>query len=217
VDGAVDDSLLCCGEVLDKQCAVMSIALSAEQRHKLLTYVELFHRCNKVYNLTAVRNMEALVSRHIIDSLSILPYLDHDKRVLDVGTGAGLPGIPLAIMRPDLRIALLDSNGKKICFLRHVVAELGLENAGAVHKRVEEYTPKKPFDIVVSRAFSSLANIVDSTAQCVAEEGCWLAMKGMYPSAEIAEISYHYNVYKLTLPGDNAQRHVVLIDRCDIK
>ena len=190
----------------------LGLFLSDAQITRLLQYAELVHRWNRTYNLTAVRNFEAVLHRHIIDSLSIVRYVEDNKRVLDVGSGAGLPGIPLALVRKDLKVALLDSNGRKASFLRQVISDLKITNAGVVNERVESYQPNQKFDVVVARAFSSLDNLVRMTQHLCDAEGYLLAMKGMYPSAELAEIQVEHEIYNLQVPGETAERHLVMIE-----
>jgi 16S rRNA (guanine527-N7)-methyltransferase len=190
----------------------LGLFLSDQQAERLLRYAELVHRWNRTYNLTAVRNFEAVLNRHILDSLSMVRYVEDDKRVLDVGSGAGLPGIPLALVRSDLKVALLDSNGRKASFLRQVISDLKIVNAGVVNDRVESFVPKEKFDVVVARAFSSLDNLIRMTHHLYKEDGYLLAMKGMYPSAELAEIAVEHEIYNLKVPGDAAERHLVMIE-----
>ena len=137
----------------------MGSALPADAQARLLAYVHLLEKWNRTYNLTAVRAPEQMIPRHLLDSLAILPYLQ-GQRVLDMGTGAGLPGIPLAMARPDLDFVLLDSNAKKTRFVTQACAELGLKNIEITQERVEKYQPARPFDTLVSRAFSTIADML---------------------------------------------------------
>jgi len=161
----------------------MALVVSASQRSRLLAYLALLEKWNRAFNLTAIRDPAQMVPRQLLDSLSLLPHLP-TGRVLDVGTGGGLPGIPLAIARPQAAFVLLDANGKKIRFVRQAVLELGLANVEPVHGRVERYRPAQPFDVVVSRAFASLGDMVDATRHLLAPHGCWIAMKGPGETAE---------------------------------
>jgi len=189
----------------------LGVRLPSEAADRLGAYLSLLERWNRAYNLTAVRDPEAMVVRHVLDSLSILPWL-RGPRVLDVGSGAGLPGIPLAIARPEHEFCLLDSNGKRTRFLIQVAAELRLSNAGVVRGRVEDYRPKAPFDSVVSRAFATLAALVADAGRLCAPGGRLLAMKGVFPDDELARLPSGYSVvgvYPLRVPSLDAERHLV--------
>ncbi len=177
----------------------------------LLEYLLLLNKWNAAYNLTAVRDLESMVSKHILDSLAILPWVK-GERIIDVGSGAGLPGIPLAITNPDKHIVLLDSNGKKIRFLNEVKRQLDLKNLEVVQFRVENYYPTQGFDTVLSRAFSSLEQMIQWTAHLIAKEGIWLAMKGRYPDTELSVIQQKYRVERYTVAGLDGERCCVLID-----
>ncbi|MBS1248341.1 MAG: rRNA methyltransferase, partial [Proteobacteria bacterium] len=178
---------------------------------RLAAYLTLLERWNRAYNLTAVREPEAMVVRHLLDSLSILPWLE-GPQVLDVGSGAGLPGIPLAIARPECEFCLLDSNGKRTRFLTQVTAELHLPNVGVVRSRVEDYRPATPFNSIVSRAFATLAELVKDAGRLCAPTGRLLAMKGVFPDDELARLPSGYvvvGVYPLRVPHLDAERHLV--------
>ncbi|GAB5412598.1 MAG: 16S rRNA (guanine(527)-N(7))-methyltransferase RsmG [Congregibacter sp.] len=180
----------------------------------LHAYVNLLNRWNKRFNLTAVRDPREMIVRHLLDSLVVTPWL-HGKRLIDVGTGGGLPGIPLAIVCPEKRFVLLDSNGKKTRFLTQVKTELSLENVDIVHSRVEAYVPAAPFDIVLSRAFASLNDMIAGCRNLIAENGQFLAMKGQVPDAELAALStagYHAQVHELSVPGLDEERCLVVIE-----
>jgi 16S rRNA (guanine527-N7)-methyltransferase len=184
-----------------------------EVQARLLDYVRLLQKWNRVYNLTAVRDPAEMVTRHLLDSLAVLPYV-RGPRILDVGTGAGLPGIPLALMAPALAFTLLDSNSKKTRFIRQAITELGLDNCAVVHDRVEVYRPSQPFDTVVSRAFSTLADFVQQAGHCCAPDGVLLAMKGVAPHDEIALLPAGYcvtEVQRLQIPGLKEERHAVCL------
>jgi len=191
----------------------MGLALSAEQRGRLLDYIALLQKWNKVYNLTAVREPENMLYQHLLDSLAVLPYVG-TGRLLDVGSGAGLPGIPLAIVKPELQISLLDSNHKKTTFLRQACIELGLSNIAVECVRVDTYSPQLLFDAVISRAFSDLSEFVRLSARLCRSGGKLLAMKGVYPHDELAQLPAEYaqvEVVPLNVPGLEAQRHLVII------
>lgn len=177
-----------------------------------LQYVRLLDKWNHAYNLTAVRDKDMMVSRHILDSLAILPWIK-GKRILDVGSGPGLPGIPLALARPELQVVLLDSNGKKVRFLKEAKRVLSLNNIDIVQTRVENYHPHLGFDTVVSRAFSELQQMINWTQHLIAKEGIWLAMKGQYPTAELSTLHDSYQVATYTVPGIEGERCCVIIDR----
>lgn len=196
--------------------AQLGLEVPPEARARLLAYVALLAKWNRVYNLTAVRKPEEMIPRHILDSLAVAPFV-HGTRVLDVGTGAGLPGIPLAVVLPDRHFVLLDSSAKKIRFVTQAIAELGLANAQAVQSRVQDFRPVRLFDTVVSRAFASIASMVEAAAHLCSEQGRLLAMKGAYPQAELEAVPAGFkitDVQALRVPGlEDAQRHVVCIER----
>ena len=177
----------------------------------LLQYLLLLDKWNAAYNLTAVRDLNSMVGKHILDSLAILPWIK-GNRILDVGTGAGLPGIPLAIAKPEIHFVLLDSNGKKTRFLNEVKRQLNLKNLEIVQFRVENYHQPQGFDTVISRAFSSLEQMIHWTQHLIAKEGIWLAMKGRYPETELEGISHPYRVELYTVDGVEGERCCVLID-----
>lgn len=177
----------------------------------LLHYLNLLHKWNHAYNLTAVRDLDAMVTRHLLDSLAILPWIK-GNRLLDVGSGAGLPGIPLALAAPELHVVLLDSNGKKIRFLQEVKRVLALDNVDIVQTRVENYHPSQGFDTVTSRAFSDLSQMINWTQHLVAASGIWLAMKGRYPEAELATIHRPYQVETYSVAGIDGERCCVIVE-----
>lgn len=187
----------------------LDLPLAVQQ--KLMDYLNLLVKWNKVHNLTAVRDIDDMVTLHLLDSLVVLPHIQAGD-LLDVGSGAGLPGIPLALVRPDLKITLLDSNHKKSTFQRQAKAELGLDNLQVVCSRVEAFKPEQKFGQIISRAFSDLAEFVRLTSHLLADQGRWLAMKGVYPYDEIAQLQkIAVDVVPLTVPGLEAQRHLVFM------
>ncbi|MGH8398082.1 MAG: 16S rRNA (guanine(527)-N(7))-methyltransferase RsmG [Gammaproteobacteria bacterium] len=193
----------------------LGVELPDDGAVKLLTFIELLVKWNAAYNLTAVREPTEMVSKHLLDSLTLAPYL-HGKSILDVGTGAGLPGIPLAIALPDRHFTLLDSNGKKTRFLTHAATALGLKNVDVVQVRAEDYRPKEPFDTVTSRAFASLADFLELTVHLCTPGGYWLAMKGEPPDDELRALPAGFRLVALHpvhVPGLDAQRCVVKIER----
>lgn len=180
-------------------------------RQKLLDYLALLQKWNKVHNLTAVRDPEEMVTLHLLDSLSVLPYIK-GKRLLDVGSGAGLPGIPLALCLPALQVTVMDASHKKASFMRQAKAELDIPNLEVVCGRVEKYQPEQLFDIVISRAFSDLAEFVALTGHLGAPGAQWLAMKGVYPYEELAQLKIQPSqVVPLKVSGLAAQRHLVFL------
>jgi 16S rRNA (guanine527-N7)-methyltransferase len=199
---------------LSEGLASLQISLSPEIRQKLLDYVALVQKWNKVYNLTAVRDTDKMLTHHLLDSLAVVPHIATVKTILDVGSGAGLPGIPLALALADTRVTLLDSNHKKAAFLNQALIELQLGNAEVVCERVEKYQQKQLFDMVISRAFSDLPEFVALAGRLVAPGGILLAMKGVHPFEEIAQIKGRFklsNVTPVTVPGLEAERHLVFM------
>lgn len=200
--------------LLEQGCAKLKIELSAEQQQQLLDYVALLTKWNKVYNLTSVRDPAQMVSRHIIDSLSVLPYLDAPS-LLDVGTGGGLPGIPVAICKPDCAVTLLDSNSKKTRFLQQVKAELGLSNVTVVHGRVEQVSLPQ-FAIITARAFASIDDIIRLAGQHCEPGGQLVLMKGVYPDEELKFDSEQFrllDVVSLDVPASDGERHLVRLNK----
>lgn len=194
---------------------VMGLSLPPLAQARLLEYVALLQKWNRVYNLTAVREPELVLTHHLLDSLTILSHIT-GRRIVDVGCGAGLPGIPLALADPNLEVTLLDSNQKKAAFLRQAALELGLKNVQVVCNRAEAWVPEAPFDAVVSRAFSSLAEFVRLARHLCAADGKLLAMKGACPEAEILMLppgAVVARVVPLKVPGLDAERHLVVLDR----
>ena len=193
----------------------MDVALSDSQAAQLLAYMALLNKWNKAYNLTAVRDPDEMVSRHLLDSLSVLPFVGAG-RWLDVGSGGGMPGVILAIMLPDNEFTLLDSNGKKTRFVTQVKMELGLDNLQVVNSRVEAFSPDLSFDGIVSRAFSSLADFTHLTRHLSTVETQWLAMKGLYPDEELQLLPEDFRVQRsveLSVPGSVASRHLLILQR----
>jgi 16S rRNA (guanine527-N7)-methyltransferase len=195
----------------------LGIALSEQQQRQLLDYLALLIKWNKAYNLTAVRDPDEMVSRHLLDSLSVVRYVaEGGDRWLDVGSGGGMPGIPLAIMFPERRFVLLDSNGKKTRFLTQVKLELGLGNLEVVHERVERYRPEQPFVGISSRAFSALADFADWTRHLGDTDTRWLAMKGVHPEDELQALPADFELERchvLQVPGCQGQRHLLILRR----
>lgn len=198
-------------EELQHGIAQLGIALSMDAQIKLLDYLALLHKWNKVYNLTSVRDPQQMVSHHLLDSLAVMPHL-WPGRWLDVGCGAGLPGVVLAIARPDWQFSLLDSNSKKTSFVQQAIIELGLSNARVLCVRAEEWQPAERFDGIISRAFTELGDFLRSTRHLVAESGRWAAMKGS-PEQELAGVPGGCRVERvipLQVPGLQAARSLVI-------
>ncbi|MCE2908796.1 MAG: 16S rRNA (guanine(527)-N(7))-methyltransferase RsmG [Burkholderiaceae bacterium] len=207
------------GQRLAGLSAALGLPISAPQRAGLGAYVDLLARWNATYNLTAVREREAVWAQHIADCLAVLPALDRHlatgdaRRVLDVGSGGGLPGVVLALMRPALDVTCIDAVGKKAAFVRQVAGALTLPNLHAVHGRIEALRAS-PFDLVTSRAFASLADFVRLTRPLLAPGGSWLAMKGKLPADELAALPADVTVFHVEpigVPGLDAERCLVWI------
>jgi 16S rRNA (guanine527-N7)-methyltransferase len=195
--------------------AAMAIDLPTDARARLEQHLQLISKWNRVHNLTAVRETEQMVILHLLDSLSVLPHLEGARAVLDVGSGPGLPGIPIAIALPGSHVTLLDSSHKKCAFLQQAKTELGLANVEVVCDRVENWKPREKFEAVVSRAFSDLGDFVAQAQHLVAPGGRLIAMKGVYPFDEIARVPVTHRVAKvleLHVPRLDAKRHLVFVE-----
>ncbi|MFC3913045.1 16S rRNA (guanine(527)-N(7))-methyltransferase RsmG [Pseudaeromonas sharmana] len=195
--------------------AQTSIALSVQQKQQLLGLVGLLHKWNKAYNLTSVREPEAMLVKHILDSLVVSPFLQ-GRRFIDVGTGPGLPGLPLAIANPDKQFVLLDSLGKRIRFIRQAILELGISNVTPVQSRVEDYQDDAGFDGVLSRAFASLNDMLQWCHHLPAPQGCFLALKGVYPAEELTRLPDGFsmlNSHALHVPELEGERHLIIISK----
>ena len=193
--------------------AALGVEVAAGAQQRMLDYLALIEKWNRAYNLTAVREPARMLTHHLLDSLAVLPYV-RGNRVLDVGSGAGLPGIPLALARPQWQVTLLDANHKKTTFLRQAVIELQLDNAEVVCERVEAWTPPHLFDTVISRAFSDLPEFLALAGRLCAKTGVVVAMKGIYPHEELAQLPKEFllrNVVPLNVPGLDAERHAALL------
>ena len=203
------------------QLRAAGTSLPPDARGKLVRYLELLAKWNRTYNLTAIREPERMVTHHVLDALAVLPFLPAasagpELRVLDVGSGGGVPALPLAIARPAWHVVALDSSHKKGAFLQQAAIELPLPNVEVVVARVEDYAPAAPFDVVISRAFSDLATFVDTSARHLARSGRLVAMKGVYPDEEIAQLPPGIRVVAapaLTVPGLRAERHLIVMER----
>ena len=192
----------------------LALSLNEQTQTRLLQYLDLLEKWNRVYNLTAIRDKDQMVSNHLLDSLVLTPFVC-GLRILDVGSGAGLPGIPLALASPQLDVTLLDSNHKKAAFLRQAVAELALPNVSVVSERVESWQPEQKFDCIVSRAFAELAEFVSLAKHLLAPGGYFAAMKGLHPYEELEKLPPGWGAWEvlvLKVPGLDAARHLVLIE-----
>jgi len=185
-----------CEELLIKGLNEMDIALEKTSINLLLDYLDNFHKWNQAYNLSAIRQPEKMVYRHLLDSLALVPFLqkyiaqrEGSINLIDVGTGGGLPGVPLAIVFPEIAVTLLDSNGKKTRFLFQTAHKLGIKNISVENKRVEKFSPENKFAIVTSRAFASLHDMINGAAHLIDERGEYWAMKGVYPESELKDCS----------------------------
>ena len=197
----------------------LDLNCSPQQFEKLLQYLQLLQRWNKAFNLTAIRDPLQMVRLHLLDSLAINPYVQGLKSIIDVGTGPGLPGIPLAILNPDINFTLLDSNGKKTRFLFQAINELKIDNASEVNHRVEAYKPGRSVDAVVSRAFSSISDMLTQCNHLVCDSGCFLAMKGKKPDSELSQIAKDYKVVDLSqinVPQVDSERHLIKITKTGV-
>lgn len=189
----------------------MGLVISELTQQKLLDYVALIHKWNKVHNLTAVREPEEMITLHLLDSLAVLPHIQAE-RLLDVGSGAGLPGIPLALCLPELQVTVLDSSHKKASFMRQAKAELEIANLEVVCTRVEQFKPDVQYDVIISRAFSDLNLFTSLSRHLCKPGGQWLAMKGQLPHDELAQISIQPSkIIPLQVAGLEAQRHLVFL------
>lgn len=189
----------------------LGLAASTSQQQQLVEYLQLLQRWNKFYNLTAVRNPDEMLVVHLWDSLSVAPHVKGEY-LLDVGSGAGLPGIPLAVLYPEQHWTLLDTNGKKTRFIQQAVGELRLRNVTVVQTRVENWTPPQLFNGIISRAFSSLLEFVQTSGQHLTSDGVLYAMKGRYPMEEITDLPQEWDVvssHTLQVPNLNAERHLL--------
>ena len=201
-------------EVLTRGAADLGLPLAPDQLTRMLAYLDLIEKWNRVHNLTAIRVRTQMMTHHLLDSLAIVPHLS-GRRIIDVGTGAGLPGIPVAIACPERHITLVDSNQKKTAFVRQALTELRIGNAAVINERAEAYRPVTAFDMVVSRAFAELRTFVEQARHLTVDGGKFLAMKGRHPAQEIDALPADIrvlDVIELKVPHLDAERHLILMD-----
>lgn len=197
---------------LQRGAAQLNLSLTEEQLTKLLDYVAFLDKWNHHYNLSAIREPAQMISHHILDSLSVAPFVGHCQRLLDVGTGAGLPGLVLAICYPQHHFTLLDGNGKKIRFLVQAKHDLGITNIEPLQQRAENYQTTACFDGIISRAVGQIKELLDCSKHLLCPGGHWYAMKGNYPEAELKEVTHSYQVEQLNVPEIEGTRHLVIIE-----
>ncbi len=200
-----------CRKILQHGIQELNIPTNDKVLELLLAFIKLIKKWNKAYNLTALRNPDDMARLHILDSLTVLPFIK-GRRVADIGTGAGLPGIPLAIFLPDVEFILVDSNSKKTRFVQQVILELKLKNVTVLHKRVEDMQTESAFSTVIMRAFANLQDIMQLTRHLVEPHGILLAMKGKQPTAELASMSIPYSIIPVHVPDVEAERCLIQIN-----
>jgi 16S rRNA (guanine527-N7)-methyltransferase len=212
---STEHALTVAKRILEQGLRELELPIGPEQQGFLVQYLLLLEKWNQVYNLTAIRDLTKMVAAHLLDSLSVVPLLSGEN-VLDVGSGAGLPGIPIAVAKPNCKVTLLDSNHKKAAFLRQAVADLALKNVNVVCDRVESWAAPAEFGVIIARAFSDLGEFVSLTGGLLAPGGVLAAMKGLYPFEELERLPSGFRVKEvraLQVPGLEADRHLVLIER----
>ena len=193
----------------------LNLKLDSNKIEKLLVLIKELERWNKKINLTAIRSIEDMVSGHLLDSLIVGPHLK-GKSIIDVGTGAGFPGLPLAIIDPSLEFLLLDSNGKKIGFIKHIINMLELKNTSAIKNRAEDYVPSNGFDTVIARAITDLPRLIRLTQHMLHETGSIIALKGKKPITEIQKIpaAWKASVCRVSVPGlETHERHIISLTK----
>ncbi|MDD2817144.1 MAG: 16S rRNA (guanine(527)-N(7))-methyltransferase RsmG [Thiotrichaceae bacterium] len=199
-------------QCLQQGISRLKLDISAAQQQRLMAYLLLLHKWNQAYNLTAIRNLDEMVIKHLLDSLAVLPSIK-GVRCLDVGTGAGLPGLVLALLNPAQHWVLLDSNNKKTRFLQQAVIEFALSNVEVVCSRIELFKPAQPFDVIISRAYSELQKFYQQTRALCAPQGQLIAMKGVYPEQELKSFQLDgiaWESVALDVPFLNAERHLII-------
>lgn len=198
---------------LSKGINELNLTLSKVNQTKLIDFLYFLEKWNRAYNLTAITNLEKMVTYHLLDSLAIAPYIKIKSKILDVGSGAGFPGIPLAVYYPDKRFTLLDSNGKKVRFLNQAKAEFHLENVEVVQSRVENYHTQGCFDAIIFRAVGNMAAMWSKTEHLCCDNGSLMFMKGIYPQQELSQLNQPHKVYPINVPGLDAKRHLVIMEK----
>jgi len=200
---------------LQQGLKAMRIEASLEQHTRLLAFIDLLDKWNKAYNLTAIRNKRDMLALHVLDSLSLLPYLADAKRILDIGSGAGLPGIPLAILQPERQFVLLDGNGKKTRFIKQAIIELKLNNVRVVHTRIEKYIPSDNFDCITTRAFATIAETLEIIEHFLLQDARILFMKSNTTEAELAKVNSKFDkeIISLNVPGIDAPRALAILKK----
>lgn len=202
-------------QILQQGISRLHLSISEIQQQQLIAYLLLLHKWNQAYNLTAIRRLDEMVSKHLLDSMAVIPYI-RGNYCLDVGTGAGLPGLVLAMLAPQQHWVLLDSNNKKTRFLQQAVIEFDLKNVEVVCNRIEQFQPKRTFDTIVSRAYSELQKFYQQTQHFCTAKGLLIAMKGVYPEAELQAFENCGRIWKsvsLDVPFLNAERHLILFQK----
>lgn len=210
----MNPELLKLQDTFNQKCQNIGIDLLKEESECLLNYLSLLLKWNKAFNLTAITNLKEALDLHLLDSVAVTPAIKDYSSLLDVGTGGGLPGIPLAILNPDKQFTLLDTNGKKTRFLKQVVYELGLDNVTVINQRVQDFENQSGYACILSRAFASLSDMVQWTDHLLSKQGHWLAMKGQYPQQELDELPETIELVKaneVKLPGVNASRWFIYL------
>ncbi|WP_223669787.1 16S rRNA (guanine(527)-N(7))-methyltransferase RsmG [Kangiella shandongensis] len=200
----------------NQECDQLGIALTNEQSEQLLSYLSSLLKWNKAFNLTAIRTPKEALYLHLLDSVVVSPVIEQFASCLDVGTGGGLPGIPLAVLNPDKEFTLLDTNSKKTRFLKQVVYELGLSNVTVVNERVQDFAHESGYACILSRAFASLKDMTDWTQHLLAQDGQWLAMKGVYPQDEIDELADSVKLVEsrqVKVPNLDATRYFIYLQK----
>lgn len=196
---------------LEQGAIALGLTLSQEQIDQLTLYVERLQQWSKALNLTAIKDSDKVLTHHLLDSLAVAPYLS-GERILDLGTGAGLPGVPLAITFPQKNFILLDSVGKKVHFLTQVLVELKCQNAKAVQERAENFSAVAPFDVIICRAVSAANDIIRYSKHLMTDKGKWFLMKGPGYQNELTRLNYPFRVESLKIPGMDAERYLVIVD-----
>lgn len=186
----------------------LGLSLSESYQKILFDFLLLLQRWNRVHSLTAIRNLERMLTHHVLDSLAIAPYL-YGNRILDIGSGAGFPGIPLALLYPEKTFFLLDSHAKKTTFLHHVKASFNISHIHIIQARMETYVPSECMSSIVCRAVGAMSALIKQTEKILCVSGRWLLMKGRYPEDELIQVPYPFIVHRLHVPNLNAKRHLV--------